>query len=70
MPAQKVFSSNPIGDRRPGPPKHRWLKLVEDDVNDEPSGKIRLVDKVSLGASILSFSNWVCLATLHRPPSS
>uniref|UniRef100_T1GZR1 Uncharacterized protein n=1 Tax=Megaselia scalaris TaxID=36166 RepID=T1GZR1_MEGSC len=32
MPTQKVFSTIPFGDRRPGRPKQRWLKLMEDDV--------------------------------------
>jgi len=32
MPPKKVFSSNPVGDRRPGRPKTRWADLVAEDV--------------------------------------
>lgn len=31
-PPKKVFSSNPVGDRRPGRPRTRWIDLVNGDV--------------------------------------
>uniref|UniRef100_T1GIK6 Carboxylic ester hydrolase n=1 Tax=Megaselia scalaris TaxID=36166 RepID=T1GIK6_MEGSC len=49
MPAQKVFTTNQIGDRRPGRPNQRWLKLVEDDVKLGPLGFASTGNKLAPG---------------------
>ena len=55
MPPKKVFSSNPVGDRRPGRPKTRWADLVAEDVK-----KIRILNwrtQVLDGATWRNFVN-------------